>query len=167
MRRRDLFALFGAALAWPLCSARAAERIAGDRLPWRHFARSECPVHCGVSRRIERNRLHRGKKRDDRIPLGGDDFDRLPALADDLVDRNVDLIVAQRPRFSNRGETRDLDIPILFTAVGDPIAAGLVTSLARPGGNVTASAFSFVELIPKRLDCCASWFQKPRRSRFW
>jgi putative ABC transport system substrate-binding protein len=80
-------------------------------------------------------------------------FDRLPALAADLVAQKVDVIVAvagNAPAVAAKGATST--IPIVFTTAGDPIAAGLVASLARPGGNLTGFAFSPADLDPKRLE---------------
>jgi putative ABC transport system substrate-binding protein len=79
--------------------------------------------------------------------------DRLPAMAADLVGRKVDLIVATwgLPAVLAAKSTTST-IPILFPALSDPVAAGLVASLARPGGNLTGfSPFQF-ELMPKRLE---------------
>jgi putative ABC transport system substrate-binding protein len=80
-------------------------------------------------------------------------FDRLPSLAADLVDRRVDLIATGGgPASALAAKYATSTIPILFTAVGDPIAAGLVASLARPGGNVTGFSVLVNELNPKRLE---------------
>ena len=83
----------------------------------------------------------------------GGSYDRLPAMAVDLVDRKVDLIVAAGgvpPVFAAKNATST--IPIVFTSVGDPVAAGLVTSFARPGGNVTGFSILATELMPKRFE---------------
>ena len=79
-------------------------------------------------------------------------YDRLPALAADLVGRKVDVIAAGGAPFGTRGEKRDLDDPDRLHIVGDPVAAGLVASLARPGGNLTGVSILTVELMPKRLE---------------
>jgi putative ABC transport system substrate-binding protein len=85
-----------------------------------------------------------------------DHYDRLPALAADLVARHVHLIVATfglPAVLAAKGATST--IPIVFPALSDPVAAGLVASLARPGGNLTGfSPFQF-ELMPKRLELLA------------
>jgi putative tryptophan/tyrosine transport system substrate-binding protein len=76
--------------------------------------------------------------------------DRLPALAADLVDRGVDVILAVgEAAFAAKNAT--LTIPIIFSFAGDPVAAGLVASFARPGGNLTGAAIMMAELTPKRL----------------
>ena len=79
-------------------------------------------------------------------------FDRLPALAADLVGHKVDLIATAGgppPALAAKGATST--IPIVFSGVGDPIGVGLVTSLARPGGNITGFSLMNIELMPKRL----------------
>lgn len=82
-----------------------------------------------------------------------DRYDRLPALAADLVGRKVDVIV------STGGITGALaaknatsTIPIVFVSGDDPVERGLVVSLARPGGNLTGVSFLTGELMPKRLE---------------
>ncbi len=80
-------------------------------------------------------------------------IDRLPALAADLVARKVDLIVTQggdSPSLAAKNATST--IPILFHSVNDPVAIGLVASLARPGGNLTGVSLMQAELIPKLLE---------------
>ena len=80
-------------------------------------------------------------------------YDRLPALAADLVGRKVDVIVATGgipPLLAAKNAT--LTIPIVFSAIGDPVAAGLVASLARPSGNITGFSDMAVALMSKRLE---------------
>ena len=79
-------------------------------------------------------------------------YDRLPALAAELVGRKVDAIVAAASPAALAAKRATLTIPIVFVAVGDPVAAGLAASLARPGGNITGISVMSVELIPKRLE---------------
>jgi ABC-type uncharacterized transport system substrate-binding protein len=81
-------------------------------------------------------------------------YDRLPALAADLVGRKVDLIVATGGDVSAlAAKTATSTIPIVFTAIGrDPVGLGLVASLARPGGNVTGFVGLTIELNPKRVE---------------
>ena len=78
-------------------------------------------------------------------------LDRLPELATELVSLKVDVIVAPGPSVPAAKNTTET-IPIVFVSVLDPVATGLVTSLARPGGNVTGLTILGPELSGKRLE---------------
>jgi putative tryptophan/tyrosine transport system substrate-binding protein len=81
------------------------------------------------------------------------DYDRLPALAADLVGRKVDVIVTQGgPPSALAAKSATATIPIVFHTGADPIADGLVASLSRPGGNITGFSLLTVELTAKRLE---------------
>jgi len=79
-------------------------------------------------------------------------LDRLPALAADLIGRNVDMIAAVSGVAARAVKSATPTIPIVFMGVGDPVGEGLVASLARPGGNLTGFSNLFLELQPKRLE---------------
>ncbi len=79
-------------------------------------------------------------------------YDRLPALAADLVGRKVDLIMASSPPSALAAKSATSTIPIVFRSGADPVADGLVASLARPGGNLTGVSFVADELTAKRLE---------------
>ena len=79
-------------------------------------------------------------------------YERLPALARDLVDRQVDVIAAFGPPAAHAAHSATSTIPIVFAVGTDPVADGLVASLARPGGNLTGMSNLAVELVPKRLE---------------
>jgi putative ABC transport system substrate-binding protein len=78
--------------------------------------------------------------------------ERLPELAADLVRLKVDLIVVSGITAALAAKKATTTIPIVMVSVGDPVAAGLVASLARPGGNVTGLSGLAVELNTKRLE---------------
>jgi putative tryptophan/tyrosine transport system substrate-binding protein len=79
-------------------------------------------------------------------------FDRLPALAAELVRLKVDVIVSAGPAPTRALKSATNTIPIVFAQEGDPVAGGLVASLARPGGNITGLAGLGPELSRKRLE---------------
>ena len=79
-------------------------------------------------------------------------FERFPALAAELVRVKVDLIVAPNTPSARAAKQATSTIPIVAWAMQDPVADGLVASLARPGGNVTGLTFLGPELVPKRLE---------------
>jgi putative tryptophan/tyrosine transport system substrate-binding protein len=80
-------------------------------------------------------------------------YDRLPALAAELVSRKVDLIVASGAiPAAHAAKNATSTIPIVFRVGSDPVAAGLVASLARPDGNLTGVSILAGELTPKRLE---------------
>src|SRR5215472_12216924 len=117
MKRREFITLLGGAAAWPI-AARAAAGDAGDWIPKRHIAARIWPLLVGISPRAERNRLHRGPQRRDRIPMG-----RGPTS----TPANVAAMKATKT------------IPIAVTTSSDPVALGPVASLNKPGGNVTGA----------------------------
>lgn len=79
-------------------------------------------------------------------------FDRLPALADELVRANVDIIFATPSPAALAAKDATRAIPIVMASVADPVALGVVESLSRPGGNVTGTSYSFdLDIFAKHL----------------
>ena len=79
-------------------------------------------------------------------------YDRFPALVAEMVHLKVDVIVTAGTPSALAAKDGTKTIPIIMAAIGDPIAAGLVRSLARPGGNITGSASMSLEIDGKRLE---------------
>jgi putative ABC transport system substrate-binding protein len=91
-------------------------------------------------------------------------FERLPALAEELVRLNVDIIVTDTAASARAAKKATSTIPIVISSGSDPVRSGLVASLARPGGNVTGLTNLIGELLGKRLELLKE--VAPKISRF-
>ena len=78
--------------------------------------------------------------------------DRLAAAANDLANGSVDIIVISGSAAARAAQQATTTIPIVMIAIGDPVAAGLVQSLARPGGNITGNTLLGPEMTAKRVE---------------
>lgn len=90
-------------------------------------------------------------------------LDEAPTAAAALVKSGVDLIFAQTEQSARPVKDATQTIPVVFAEVGDPVAAGLVTSVPRPGGNITGISSLATELTPKRLELLKAMFPAVRR----
>jgi len=91
------------------------------------------------------------------------DYDRLAAMAAELVRRPVNVIVAVGgPRAAQAARTATSALPIVFVVGGDPVRLGLVASMSRPAGNATGVAFQTVEVLAKRLEMLLQLLPKAR-----
>jgi len=84
--------------------------------------------------------------------FAGGDFGRLPALAAELVRANVDVIVTSPAIASRAARDATATVPVVFAYVSNPVASGLVQSLAKPGGNVTGLAVQQSDISPKQVE---------------
>jgi len=138
--RREFIRLLGSVAACPL-AARAQQ---SDRV--RHIAvlvasaEHETDIQerlAGFRQGLERLGWSEGGNIRIDIRFAAGQADRYPTLVRELVSRKPDVILAQSPPIAVTFQRETRTIPIVFTSVSDPIGAGLVTSLARPGGNLT------------------------------
>jgi putative ABC transport system substrate-binding protein len=93
-------------------------------------------------------------------------LERLPDLATELVRLKVDVIVASAPRAVFAAKKASATIPIVFAVATDPVGLGLVSSLARPGGNITGLSLMAPDLDGKRLELLKEAFPKVARVAF-
>jgi ABC-type uncharacterized transport system substrate-binding protein len=152
MRRRDFIAGFaGSAATWPL-AARAQQKtmpVIGVLLPT--SPSPSAPLIGGFRQGLSEAGYVEGQNVAIEYRYAEGHYDRLPALAADLVDRKVDLIVANSPPAALAAKSATSTIPIVFRGGADPVGDGLVASLARPGGNLTGVSMLLDELTAKRL----------------
>jgi putative ABC transport system substrate-binding protein len=150
--RRKLLAAIGGAAAWPL-TARAQQQ----KLPTIGFLGTNAPSTLSQWTAALEQRLRelgwvedRTIKIDYRWAEGHDE--RLRELAADLVRRKVDVILTAATPSTLAAKQATASIPIVFAGVGDPLGAGLIASLARPGGNVTGLSNQQNDTATKRLE---------------
>jgi putative tryptophan/tyrosine transport system substrate-binding protein len=151
MRRRDFIAGLGGVAAWP-AAVRAQQRampVIGYLDPGSLQTRrgNVAAVHRGLSE----TGYVEGRNLAVEYRWAEDHLDRLPALADDLVRRQVAVIVVMSIPGALAAKTATKSIPIVFAFGADPVEGGLVTSLNRPGDNLTGITFLSSAVAAKRL----------------
>src|SRR5215471_12222716 len=156
MRRRDFITLLGGAAAWPL-AARAQQAIGRTgKMPRVGILMPGPATHSATTLDPFYRGLHEfgyivGQNLTVELRNGDWKPDRFPVLAAELVALKVDIIVAWSTPTARAAKQATNSIPIVAGVMADPVGDELVTSLARPGGNVTGTTFVGPELVAKRL----------------
>jgi putative tryptophan/tyrosine transport system substrate-binding protein len=151
MKRRDFITLVGGAAASVPLAARAQPSM--PVIGYFHFATpAYAPTAASFLQGLKETGYIAGQNVAIDYRWAEGQYDRLPAMAAGLVERKVDLIAAFGPPLARAAKDATSTIPIVFEVGNDAVAAGLVASLARPGGNATGLSILFTQVTPKRLE---------------
>jgi putative ABC transport system substrate-binding protein len=152
MKRRDFITLIGGAATWPLAT-RAQQAMPVVGLLYGVSGVEWTDQMAGIRRGLRETGFVEGRNVAIEYRWADGRYDRMPAMATDLVRRKVEVILAGA---SNIGVLALMaatqSIPIVFTTGSDPVATGLIPSFSRPSTNVTGIALFSSELLPKRLE---------------
>jgi putative ABC transport system substrate-binding protein len=151
MRRREFIALAGGAATWPL-----AARAQRSSMPLVGFvnsgsAQAQALVAAAYLQALEETGFVEGKNVLIERRWAEGQYNRLPEMIDDLIKRNAVVIMAGGPPAAQAAKKATSTIPIVFTSGDDPVQMGLVSSINRPGGNVTGVHIFFSEIEAKKL----------------
>ena len=149
MRRRAFITLLGGAVALPLVAR--AQQPAMPVIGYLSVGAPPAHLLAVFKQSLAEAGFVEGRNVAIETPSADGHYDRLPALAADLVRRQVAVIVAITANPALAAKEATATIPIVFNIPEDPVELGLVASLARPGGNATGVSFLFSDLVAKHL----------------
>jgi ABC-type uncharacterized transport system substrate-binding protein len=153
MKRRAFITLLGGAAAWPLAvRAQPAEKVARIGFLGATFASSWASRIEAFRSGLRDLGYVEGRNILIESRWAEEQYDQLPGRAGELVRLKVDVLLTYGTPGTLAAKRATTDIPIVFLYSGDAVAAGLVASLPRPGGNITGSTYFLPQLMAKRLE---------------
>lgn len=164
--RREVMGLLGGAAAWPvMAGAQQQQGVAIIGYLGAGSATSSIPIMAALRRSLSNAGYVEGRNVVIEPRWVEGRYDLLPAMASELVDRPATVILATggtAPALAAKAATSA--IPVIFSVTDDPVALGLVASLARPGGNATGVTFLLAELGTKQLGLLRELVPEARRT---
>jgi len=153
MQRRAFIALLGGAASWPLAAGAQQKPMPVIGYLGLGSPASRVSLLNAFREGLNETGYVEGRNVAIEYRWAGGDTERLGALAAELVALKVDVLVTAGGTLAAQAAMRaSSTLPIVFASVGDPVAEGIVTTLARPGGNITGLSFFAPELVGKRLE---------------
>jgi putative ABC transport system substrate-binding protein len=155
MKRREFITfLGGAAVAWPMAArGQSIRKIPKVGVLWHAgSAEGEAPLFGTLLEGFKSLGYVDGQNINFEHRFPNEIPERFKSMGAELLSLNIDVLVLVGNNAASYAKNFTTAIPMVFTAVGDPVGLGLVRSLAQPGGNITGSSNFSAELIPKRLE---------------
>ena len=159
MRRREFIALLGGTAAWPFAAHAQQKAVVIGFLGAGTAAKSTSMVDA-IKQGLRDNGLVEGREYFFEQRWANGEYERFPAFARDLVEQKAGVIIVTTIAAARAAQRETSVIPIVMGMINDPVGNGLVTSLARPGGNTTGMASLNEDITPKMLESLKTIFPK-------